>query len=568
MGRFGRMATMSGWRIEARGIASSYRQACQRLEQARFAENLWRRTLPGWTADDSSGEGITSRLGWLQAVDFAQGQISRLHAFGDRVRGEGVSDVVLLGMGGSSLAPEVLRQILGSAPGYPRFHVLDSVNPDAVRDAFSNAESSLFVFASKSGSTIEPNVMAAEARRRLEATGIAHWGSRFVAITDEGTSLHRQAEAEPFFELFLNPSDIGGRYSALSFFGLVPAALMGIDVERLLGPAREMTLACQAPNPEVNPGLALGAAMAAAAGEGRDKLVLLVPHRYASLGLWIEQLVGESTGKDGKGIVPVAGESTDAPLGPDRIVVAFETADAHPDAGLLQRARETDVPVLTLEMPDGMSIGAEFFRWEVATAVTGFLLGVNPFDEPNVQQAKDATRALLDVYESTRALPAPRADSALGSTQLSASQAVLELLGAEPVTRFLDLITDRDYFGLLAYTPPHDEAFAASLDQLRRGVAMSRGCATTFGYGPRYLHSTGQLHKGGGNNGVFLIVTTAPTDDLPIPGKVFTFGVLEHAQALGDFQSLDGAGRRVLLANLRSRDPGLLRDLTTRLLDG
>jgi glucose-6-phosphate isomerase len=553
---------MTGWTFDAQGIASAYQRACQHLEQTRFAEKLWSRMLDEWAADTSASESIANRLGWLQAVEFAEANISRLRTFAERVRTSGLREVVLLGMGGSSLAPEVLRQTLGSAPGYPLFRVLDSVNPDAVREALANAESSLFIFASKSGSTIEPNVMAAEARRRLEAAGVEWWGSRFVAITDEGTSLHRLATTEGFFELFLNPSDIGGRYSALSFFGLVPAALMGIDLDKLLGAAREMMLACRLPDPQANPGLALGAAMAAAASEGRDKLILHVPPQFASLGLWIEQLVGESTGKDGKGVVPVAGESTDAPLGADRMIVSFASAGP-----VLQRARDARVPVMTLQMSDGLALGAEFFRWEVATAVAGFLLGVNPFDEPNVQQAKDATGALLTAYERTQALPLPKPDVILGAAELTLSGVAREQLGPKPVGRFLDLIRGTDYFGLLAYTTPAADAFTGSLAQLLARVATTKGCATTLGYGPRYLHSTGQLHKGGANNGVFLIVTTAPAEDLPVPGKVFTFGVLERAQALGDFQSLGETGRRVLMVHLPRRDARLLAELEPSLFE-
>ena len=260
---------------------------CRRLDEIEFVEALWTRRLDIWSPDPATQEKIRNRLGWLHAMDAVTPQIARMRALADAIRVEQLTDVVLLGMGGSSLAPEVLRQIVGVAPGFPRFRMLDSVDPDAVRSAFEHAGTSLFVLASKSGSTIEPNVMAAEARRRLVASGIADWGSRFIAITDEGTALHKRAQAERFREIFVNPSDIGGRYSALSLFGMVPAALMGADVGRLLAGAREMETACRARNISGNAGCVLGAFMAAAADAGRDKLTLMLPERFASFGLWV-----------------------------------------------------------------------------------------------------------------------------------------------------------------------------------------------------------------------------------------------------------------------------------------
>jgi len=272
---------------------------CKRLDDLEFVDALWTRRLDIWTPDPAIQATIGDRLGWLRAMDAVTPQLARVHALADAIRAEQLTDIVLLGMGGSSLAPEVLRRVIGVAPGFPRFRMLDSVDPDAVRSAFEHAGTSLFLIASKSGSTIEPNVMAAEARRRLEAAGVAHWGSRFVAITDEGTALHKRAQSERFREIFVNPSDIGGRYSALSLFGMVPAALMGADVERLLAGAREMETACRARNVSGNPGCMLGAFMAAGAEAGRDKLTVMLPERLASFGLWIEQLVAESTGKRG-----------------------------------------------------------------------------------------------------------------------------------------------------------------------------------------------------------------------------------------------------------------------------
>ena len=528
--------------IDPGTAAASLNQTFGRLAQSHFVERLWSRRVDLWSSDPDVQQSIANRLGWLDAADVVAPQIPRLMAFADAIRTAGFTDVVLMGMGGSSLAPEVLRQVLGVAPGFPRFRVLDSVDPDAVRDAMAAAATSLFLFASKSGGTIEPNAMAAEARRRVEAAGVGDWGSRVVAITDEGTALHRRANDERFRDVFLNPSTIGGRFSALSFFGLVPAALMGIDLEGLLASARDMTTACREHDPRANPGLALGAMMAAAAAVGRDKLTLLLPQPLESFGLWVEQLVAESTGKHGKGVIPITGESPDVPRGDDRLVVPIDP------------------------MPDPLALGGEFFKWEVATAAAGFLLDINPFDEPNVQQAKDATRVLLGAYTSQGRLPIPEPHASLDGARVTLSQAAQDALGSESPTSFLRMLGPGDYFNLLVYLPPDDSPFAAPLEDFRKAVGTRSGCATMLGYGPRYLHSTGQLHKGGPNSGVFVILTAAVAEDLDIPGEPYSFGVLEMAQAAGDFQSLDRAGRRAVHLHLQARSPDLLRQVTDHLI--
>jgi glucose-6-phosphate isomerase/transaldolase/glucose-6-phosphate isomerase len=542
--------------LDTNPIAIPFQKALNRLEQARFADALWTRDLDVWSSDAATRSKIANRLGWLGAIDFVTPHVPRLRAFADRVQQDGFTDIVLLGMGGSSLAPEVLRLVVGVAPGRPRFRVLDSVDPDAVRDALANAASSLFVLASKSGSTIEPNTMAAEAQRRVLAAGFPHWGPRFVAITDEGTAFHARAQAEGFRDIFVNPSDVGGRYSALSFFGMVPAALMGIDVEALLEGASWMAAACHETDPRANPGLALGAFMAASTEAGRDKLTLLAPDRLQSFGLWVEQLVAESTGKEGKGVVPIAGEGADAPFGADRAAVAIQLG---PDAARgIERATAGGAPVLRATMPDTLALGAEFFRWEVATAAAGWLLGINPFDEPNVQQAKDATRVLLDAYTKQGKLPVPESHGGIDGVRLTLSDAAQTRLASADARAFLTAVGPGDYVGLLAYLPPEHEGFAAALERARAAIGARTGAATMFGYGPRYLHSTGQLHKGGPNNGVFVVVTADPAEDLAIPGEPFSFFVLEMAQALGDFHSLDRSGRRALHVHLPRRDPQLL----------
>jgi len=554
--------------IAAGPLTRAFEEACAQLEQLEFVDALWNKRLDRWTADPATQTLIANRLGWLTAIDFIVSQRSRLASFAEAVNRDDVSDVVLLGMGGSSLAPDVLRQVLGTAAGHPRLSVLDSVDPESVRAAMAHVDRSLFLLASKSGSTIEPNAMAAEARRRLLEAGQPRWGSRFVAITDPETVLHRQATNDQFRDVFINPSDIGGRYSALSFFGMVPAALLGIDLDTFITRAKTMEIACRTTRVADNPGVSLGALMFASAAHGRDKLTLLLPTRLQSLGLWIEQLVAESTGKHGTGIVPIAGEPGDASFGDDRLFVIVNVADQFPDRTVSDRARASGGPVVTLHMDDALDLGAEFLRWEVATAVAGRLLSINPFDEPNVQQAKDATRALLDVFRRDRRLPLPETHAEIEGMRLTLSEAAQAALAGLPATAFLDVVRAHDYVALLAFLPPDDPRFVEPLESLRSAVGASTGCATMFGYGPRYLHSTGQLHKGGANNGVFIVITADPDEDLEVPGESFSFGVLETAQALGDFQSLDRTGRRALFVQAPLRDAAWLAQLTASLTRG
>ena len=544
---------MTDFAIEPGAASAALDTVFSQLDRLHFVAALWARRLDVWTTDWDVQQAIANRLGWLDAIEFITGHLERIEAFARGVRASGLTDVVLFGMGGSSLAPEVFHRALGRADEPPRFHMLDSTDPVAVRDALANAGTSLFVIASKSGTTLEPNSMAAAARRRVETAGVKGWASRFVAITDENTDLHRRALNEGFLEVFVNPSDVGGRYSALTFFGMVPAALMGIPLAPVVERARMMLKACYSIDARTNPAVALGALMGAAAKSGRDKLTLLVPDRLDSFGLWVEQLVAESTGKHGKGIVPIAGETTKAPAGDDRMAVVVRIDGHGPDDEAVDRMRAAGVPLMTIDMPDIQALGAEFFRWEIATVTAGRILEINPFDEPNVQQAKEATHALLQAYTTRGELPVKEPDSTRDGIRFTLSRAARERLGANGVDRFLSVLAPRDYLALLAYVPPDDPVFGPVLRELRNRVAIDKRCATMFSYGPRYLHSTGQLHKGGPNTGVFVIVTAPAEADLPVPGAPYSFGVLEMAQALGDFQSLDAAGRRAIHAHLPDR---------------
>jgi glucose-6-phosphate isomerase len=523
----------------------------------RAAAGLWRRDPSVWSSDAAVQQTIIERLGWLSAPALMADSLDRITAFAGSVRSDGISDVVLLGMGGSSLAPEVLRSVLGSAPGWPRLHVLDSTDPAAVRAVSPPPATTLYILASKSGTTIEPNALAAHYRAALEHSGVSRWAAHFVAITDEGTELAVRARTERYREVFINPSDIGGRYSALSFFGLVPSALMGQDVASLVGWSLAMLAACEPGFGEarVHPALGLGVAMAAGARAGRDKLTLVLPADLEPFGLWIEQLVAESTGKQGQGVVPISGEPLphhdryrEARYSGDRVFVRMALDGHAAGDGRLERA---NLPVVDLSIPTPAALGAEFVRWEVATAVASSLLHINPFDEPNVKQAKDATSRLLSRYRTDGRLPAIAPDATRpGGATLTLSTAAKAALGGKSAERFLELVSAGDYVALLAYVGP-DAALAQALQEVRIAIrAGTGGNATMFGYGPRYLHSTGQLHKGGPNSGVFVIVTTDPAPDVPIPDDTFPFGTLELAQALGDFQSLDEAARRALYVHV------------------
>jgi glucose-6-phosphate isomerase len=531
----------------------------------RAAIGLWRRDPSVWSDDPVVQKKIANRLGWLDSPRAMAGSVDRVRAFAEEIRQDGFTDVVLLGMGGSSLAPEVLRAVLGVSPGWPRFHVLDSTDPAAVRAVATPPDRTLFILASKSGTTIEPNSLAAHFRQVLEAAGVRRWAGHFVAITDEGTEPSTRARAEGLREIFINPSDIGGRYSALSFFGLVPAALMGQDIAAMVSWAVAMLSAAEPGRASAagNPAVALGLAVGAAALAGRDKMTLIVPPLLEPFGVWIEQLVAESTGKQGVGVVPIVGETAAPPslYGADRFFVRMTVG-----AEEVRNWQASDLPVVDIELPEPSALGAEFMRWEIATAVAGALLHINPFDEPNVQQAKDATRVLLDHYKMHRTLPTPPPDSTTeDGVTLTLSTAAKSTLANHGPDAFLELIGPGDYVTLLAYVGP-DADLAEALRSFRTGVRDRTRAATMSGYGPRYLHSTGQLHKGGPNTGVFVLMTAVPTADLPIPGEPFSFGTLELAQALGDFTSLAATGRRALHVHLPSPDARLLRRVGEMLL--
>lgn len=547
-----------------------------RLGAEEAPRRLWASDPTLFTADPAHEKSIRSRLGWLRAPAAMEGavpppeaarpgekkpgqrhtdRISDLEAFAAEVRQAGFTEAVLLGMGGSSLAPEVISLTYGAQARGLRLHVLDNTDPAAVArvDKLVDGKQTLYIVASKSGGTIE--IQAFERyfwNKVLVSSGgnVARAGACFVAITDPATRLGDLAAEKKYRRVFINAADIGGRYSALSYFGLVPAALLGADLRGLVESAVGMAQASApvVPAPE-NPGLVLGATLGAAAQAGRDKLTLIASPEVASLGSWIEQLVAESTGKDGKGIVPVDGEPIGPPdvYGPDRLFVYTRFGEGRPDekaaVAALERAGQ---PVIHIAMEDRAALGREFYRWEVATAIAGAALAVNPFDEPNVTEAKLATSAILAAHSAEGRLPQPEGVCRPGDVERIRSH----LFAAAP----------GDYIAFCAYFMPTHERDAA-LARLRVACRDRTRNATTVGYGPRFLHSTGQLHKGGANNGVFLQITSDAVSDLPIPGESYSFATLRNAQALGDLQVLERRGRRVLRVHLGSDVDGGLAAL-------
>ncbi len=503
--------------------------ALSKLDSEKTVDRIWRKDHTVWKNDSTE---IADRLGWLNVTEAMREQVEALSTFAEEVRDNGFTNAVLLGMGGSSLGPEVLRQTFGSADGYPTMHVLDSTVPAAVEalTAVIDPAHTLFLVSSKSGTTVEALSFYRHFRMLVgDAVGHQEAGESFIAITDPGSPLEQLAEEEGFRRVYLNPADIGGRYSVLSYFGLVPASLMGVDISKLLSRAEEVHEATATCVPaHVNPGAWLGAAMATMAKEGRDKMTLVTSPGLSAFGLWVEQLIAESTGKEGVGIVPVAGESLLDPgeYGDDRLFIYARLEGDDNDAvdATVADLRKNGHPVLLLELRDRYDLGGEFFRWEFATAVAGSVLGIHPFDQPNVQQAKDLTSQVLQSYRELGLLPAVDAPSDLAELFSQAKPG--------------------DYLAIMAYvrqTPEIDGVLAG----FRRDIAKRLRIATTLGYGPRFLHSTGQLHKGGPGSGLFLQIVDDGQSDVPIPGEEFSFGVLAGAQALGDLQALQAAGRRV-----------------------
>ena len=508
----------------------------------RVVERLWARDPAVWGAASGSADeqSVASRLGWLDVATTMPPHLERLRVFREQIHNEHFETAYLLGMGGSSLCAEVLRSVAGSAPGFPDLVVLDTTDERTLMNATEhmNPERALFIVASKSGGTIEVASMERYFWSLMSQARTAA-APHFIAVTDPGTGLERLARERGYREVFLNPADIGGRFSALSLFGLVPAAVLGGRADELLDAGAAMSEGCRQHN-HANAGLELGAFLGAAALEGRDKLTLLLAPSLRTLGLWIEQLVAESTGKHGKGILPVVDELPGTPdvYGGDRAFVSVATAAEHHDEDLLTALEAAGHPVLRLSTRiDGL--GAEFFRWEFATAIAGAALGINPFDEPNVAEAKEKTRALLDGFMKDGAFVEPSFHTGSALAQ-ETRDAVASL---QP----------RDYVAFLSYLPADDELTEA-VSTVRGELRAAKKVATTFGVGPRYLHSTGQYHKGGPDNVLAFVITAEDETGTAIPDAGYSFSVLKRAQALGDIEALRAHGRRVVRIHLPSAE--------------
>jgi len=535
-------------------------EALRTLEDRGFIESLWIKDASLWTDDGHQQALIRNRLGWLTSPTLMRQHSDDLKEFADEVRRSHYTHILLLGMGGSTLCPEVLSFTFGPKMGFPDLVVLDSTDPAAVKAALGkiNLPRTLIVVSSKSGLTAETMAFYAFFREQIEKGSRGKPGLQFVGITDGGTPLEKLAKSQGFRKVFLNPPTIGGRYSALSYFGLLPAALVGMDVAGILDRA---VAAVEEAGDGVpirdNPGVVLGAKLASLAKAGRDKVTFVFSPGIAPFGAWVEQLLAESLGKSGRGLIPVDGEPLGAPAvyGPDRVFVAMTLADEavalEPGLAALEEAGH---PVIKIRLRDPLDIGTELYRWEIATATIGALLQVNPFDEPNVQESKDITTKLLTSYRTSRRLPEWAVDREEDGITLMTGAGTKPPTVSEGLGAHMALVKPGDYVAFQAYLPPKPE-MAEALQELRRMMRDKTKLAVTVGMGPRYLHSTGQLHKGGPPNGLFIQLTTDDAHDLAIPGESYSFAVLKNAQALGDLQALRNKGRRVIRVHLGGKDP-------------
>ena len=549
-----------------------FRNALERLERDQSVSRLWKKDFTLWKSEPEREASIANSLGWLTIAEAMQPHLAELDAFAQEVKNAGFEFAVVLGMGGPSLCPEILTRTFGKQEGYPQLYVLDSTVPTAIRhlEQKINIGNTLFIVSSKSSTTTEPQMFHRYFRDRVKRVKGDASGENFVAITDPGSQLAKDAVHGHFRRIFLDLPNIGGRYSALSYFGLVPFALMGGDVKALLDTARQAAQACADSVPaNDNPGARLGALLGALAGAGRNKLTLITPPPLAALGLWIEHLVAESTGKEGKGIIPVVGEPLGAPTvyGDDRVFAYIHTpaannADMESKLAALQAAGH---PVLLHTLRNPLDLGEEFFLWEFATAVAGSLLGVDPFDQPDVQESKDYIVRVLAEYAQNGALPQQKLVVAETSLRVFGDAENCEVLrrgGSSLQAMLMTHLARLNPGDYLAVTPFIEELnnYEALLQEIRLAIRDHKKVAITTGYGPRFSHSTGQMHKGGPDSCVFLQLTSEDINDIEVPGEKFSFGVLKQAQALGDFESWTNHHRRAIRVDLgRDIEKGLRR---------
>ncbi len=542
-------------------LAASVKSTISEWQASGKMKRLWQRDASLWTGSDEA-----SWLGWLDITEEQIAQRDQLTKVAEDARSSGFRYVLLLGMGGSSLCPEVLQMTFGSAPGSPELHVLDSTDPAQIKAFEGKIEVSktLFIVSSKSGSTLEPNIFKQYFfEKTKQAVGPDKAGSRFIAITDPGSKMQQVGERDKFRHIFFGRPSIGGRYSALSNFGMVPGAVMGMDTKKFLDRTAEMVRACgEGVAVEENPGAVLGIILGTAAVNGRDKVTILTSPGISDLGAWLEQLLAESTGKVGKGVIPVDKEKLGAPevYGHDR-VFAYIRSESGPDAAqdtAVAALEKAGHPVVRIALADIYDLGQEFFRWEIATAVAGSIIGINAFNQPDVEASKIVTKSLTSEYEKNGSLPAEKPvleDSGikLFTDEKNAGELANLAGGDKSLAGYLKAHLGRihagDYFALLGYIQMNAEHEQA-LQTIRHAVRDKKHIATCLGFGPRFLHSTGQAYKGGPNSGVFLQITCDDSIELPVPEQKYTFGVVKAAQARGDFQVLADRGRRALRVHL------------------
>ncbi|MCX2727585.1 bifunctional transaldolase/phosoglucose isomerase [Thermomicrobium sp. 4228-Ro] len=539
----------------------------EELVAAKAVERVWQRDASFWTDDPERQRRIAQRLGWLAIVDWIRERLEELIVFRHEVRERRFAHALLLGMGGSSLAPEVFQRVLGNDAGHPELIVLDTTHPDTIKRVRErvNLTQTLVIVSSKSGTTIETTSLAAYWFGELERELGDRAGNHLVVITDPGTPLEAWARSHQAWRIFLNPPDIGGRYSALSYFGLVPASVIGLSIEALLDRVNPMVERLHRPNGE-NPGLWLGAALATLAQLGRDKVTFLLEPAVAPFGDWLEQLLAESTGKQGTGLVPIVHEPHLPPeqYGPDRVFVGIDLAlqPYQPTEALLKAAETLGHPILRTQLWNLWELGAEMLRWEFATAIAGRVLGIDPFDEPDVRASKERTAMLLEHYRHSGELVRPAVAFTEGSLTVAGTEAT-DLRSA--LTELFSRISSSGYLGILAFVDPNSDMLDR-LHTIRQLLAERLRVATTLGIGPRYLHSIGQLYKGGPDTGVFLQLVSEPEYDLPIPGEPYSFRTLFLAQADGDFAALTERRRPVLQITLRGDPVAALERLEQELV--
>jgi transaldolase/glucose-6-phosphate isomerase len=549
-------------------LNSPLQAAIEDWKMAGKVRRLWARDASLWTGSDEG-----DWLGWLGITEDQLANADRFTALANDIKAAGFKHALLLGMGGSSLCPEVLKMTFGKIAGFPELFVLDSTDPAQVKTFENKVDiaNTIFIVSSKSGSTLEPNIFKQYFFERVKQTiGGQNPGSRFIAVTDPGSKFEQVADGDHFRHIFHGVPSIGGRYSALSNFGMVPAAVMGLDAARFLDRADVMAIACSACLPvEKNPGVQLGLILGVAARRGRDKVTLITSPPVSDLGAWLEQLMAESTGKEGKGLIPVDREALGSPAvyGNDRVFAYIRTDtgfDPAQDAAVDALAKAGH-PVVHISLGDLYNLGQEMFRWEIATAVAGSVIGINAFNQPDVEASKIATRKLTTEYEKTGSLPAETPILTDGGVQLYTNEAnaaaLAQAAGSDKtlagyLKAHLNRLGAGDYFALLAYVEMNDP-HERTLQAIRQGIRDSKRVATCLGFGPRFLHSTGQAYKGGPNTGVFLQVTCDNAADLPVPGQKYTFGIVKAAQARGDFQVLVERGRRALRIHLKDVEKGL-----------